>query len=181
SSTGNSYVERVHSTLIEHFRIPKEQDKTARMIVKYPLIVLTYNDTIHSSTNFKPRDLVFGHIQSNFELFGRTPLVELKTSYIENQKQIMSKLYTDIKTKEIQRKSQVIEKLKSKIKYPQTTTVQTTKGYEHLKPRTKIKQKFKPVNLVSDQGQIVLADTGKKIHKSNLKIRKYQENQNEDP
>ena len=57
----NSIVERFHSTLIEHLRILRQTTSncSAFQLMKYALI--GYNNTIHSSTNFTPFELTFGH------------------------------------------------------------------------------------------------------------------------
>ncbi|KAF2889541.1 hypothetical protein ILUMI_16632 [Ignelater luminosus] len=179
-STGNSYVERTHSTIIEHFRLMKQQDKNVLVANKYPLIVLAYNDTIHSSTKLKPRDIVFGHIQQNYELFERQPQEQLKNNYVERQREIMQILYQQIKEREQLRKQTANEKAKEKLNEDKTKDIHNKEGFENLKPRVKIQHKFKPMKIVADSGQVVITDKDKKVHKSDLKVRKYRENHDED-
>lgn len=58
SHTGNSDVERLHSTLLEHIRILKDLDKNQDIEEIVVRAVGYYNNTIHSLTKLKPIDFI---------------------------------------------------------------------------------------------------------------------------
>ncbi|ERL91686.1 hypothetical protein D910_09013 [Dendroctonus ponderosae] len=62
NSNSNSPVERFHSTLIEHYRCIKQENKqlTPEQIIRRAL--LGYNNSIHSVTKFTPFEIIKGHI-----------------------------------------------------------------------------------------------------------------------
>ncbi|KAK9688505.1 hypothetical protein QE152_g35249 [Popillia japonica] len=57
----NGCVERLHSTLIEHMRILKEQHKDEIIEKLMKLAIIGYNNTIHSITGLTPLELTLGH------------------------------------------------------------------------------------------------------------------------
>uniref|UniRef100_A0AB38Z1R9 RNA-directed DNA polymerase n=1 Tax=Pitica errantivirus TaxID=3078414 RepID=A0AB38Z1R9_9VIRU len=61
SSESNGQIERVHSTVIEIFNTNKQKFKTmgTKSIIK--LSVALYNNTIHSSTQYTPNEIIFNH------------------------------------------------------------------------------------------------------------------------
>lgn len=61
NSTGNSPVERFHSTLTELARIIYDQDKSQTLKDVVDGAVLAYNNSIHSVTNLTPFELLNGH------------------------------------------------------------------------------------------------------------------------
>lgn len=74
-STGNSPVERLHSTITETYRIIHQKYKASELPLDHDEIlsevIMTYNNSIHSATKLTP-----------FELFyGRTPTFEKNLSY----------------------------------------------------------------------------------------------------
>lgn len=56
----NGAVERFHSTLIEHYRVSKLASPNLKPIVRVKQCVISYNNTIHSATNFTPQELLLG-------------------------------------------------------------------------------------------------------------------------
>lgn len=58
----NGMIERVHSTIIEHIRILKQQLPKEPIIRLMRYAVIFYNNSIHSVTKFKPEELINGHV-----------------------------------------------------------------------------------------------------------------------
>lgn len=60
----NSPIERFHSTISEIIRLQRltNKDDTIQTLMKYSLIA--YNNSIHSTTGYTPRELLFGHTES---------------------------------------------------------------------------------------------------------------------
>lgn len=174
SSTGNSPVERVHSTIHEHNRLLQEKYKNQSILKYYPLIVLVYNDTLHSNTNQKPRNLLFGHF-SDVDSFDRNPEHELMQSYIKNHREITNTLYRQIYEKQLETKTKVIDKLNQNRQKPKILT--HGKAYQKIKHnQSKDKPKFKAISIVSDSSNsapIIRTTENKKVHHKDLKLRKY--------
>ncbi|KAF2887019.1 hypothetical protein ILUMI_19154 [Ignelater luminosus] len=126
----------------------KHRDKIRAVELDYMRRSSTGNSVVERTHN-----LIFGHIQENVEIFERNPDIELKHSYLKLQKEQMQILYENIKEKEISRKENLVNKLKNKSGVHETKTIDPIVGYEHLKPRVKNQQKFKPINIVSDDKQ----------------------------
>lgn len=57
----NGMVERFHSTILEHLRILKLEERNEPVINLMPYAVLGYNSSIHSFTKCRPIDLITGH------------------------------------------------------------------------------------------------------------------------
>ena len=116
SSTGNSPVERFHSTIIEIYRILLSQspNKNASKLMTETIII--YNNTIHSTTNFTPMELKNGHYQIR-EIFPENvniPLHEYIQQQNENYKNLCNKIYTKNHTAKIK----IIERLNKNRKDP---------------------------------------------------------------
>lgn len=81
SSESNGQIERVHSTIIEIFNCNKYKFKgmQTKSIVK--VAVSLYNDSVHSSTKFKPNEIVFNqnNINNPEELIAQTQKIFLET------------------------------------------------------------------------------------------------------
>lgn len=88
----NGIVERFHSTILEHLRILKIENKSESVINLMPYALLAYNNTIHSFTKCRPIEVVTGHFDP------RDPLdidlsVHLLQQYVVNHRDKMSKVY----------------------------------------------------------------------------------------
>lgn len=113
----NSMIERVHSTLIENFRIIREQHKkeTPKQIITYAII--GYNNTIHSATKHTPFELIYGHTSTRdpFDLQLSNTYYE---EYVTNHKNKLHALYRTIKEDMHKTKEQLIDKRNKSVKDP---------------------------------------------------------------
>lgn len=85
SHTGNSDIERLHSTLLEHIRILKNTNNSLELEEIMIKAVGFYNNSIHSSTNIKPLDFI-NRGDIDFE--------KVKNYNYKKKKQVINKLNT---------------------------------------------------------------------------------------
>lgn len=55
-------VERFHSTLTEHLRLLNNESKE-QVQIQIPKAIIAYNSTKHSATQFKPLEIINGHLE----------------------------------------------------------------------------------------------------------------------
>lgn len=97
---GNSPVERFHSSLLEHYRLLKQQHPNDTDIMPY--ILIAYNNSIHSATSFTPFELVYGHTDlRDPSLLTNRPMYQ---DYSTSHKQKLDALYKQITEKTIEGK-----------------------------------------------------------------------------
>lgn len=103
----NSPVERFHSTLIEHLRLLRNEHGDDPNLMKYAIIA--YNNSIHSTTNFTPYELVLGHTNSRdpSELINKS----FYSDYVSNHHEKLKALYKDVTQKSKEIKTKIIEKI----------------------------------------------------------------------
>lgn len=104
-----SIVERFHSTLIEIYRLAKYDQKCtdAASIMTYS--IMAYNNTIHSTTELTPFEIVFGHTDSNKLFDGDFEKAYMQQLLSEHAKRTTF-LYKYISDKMVERKQQIREK-----------------------------------------------------------------------
>lgn len=90
--SSNSPVERLHSTLIEQYRLFENKVPEHK---KMQYCILAYNNTIHSNLKMTPNEIVFGHTENRnpFDLeFDQTFL----TDYVNAHKTKMKNVYRNL-------------------------------------------------------------------------------------
>lgn len=112
----NSPIERFHSTIGEMIRLQKLTDKSDSPTLMRNAI-LAYNNTIHSSTNFTPFELLYGHTN------GRNPLElyytkELYQDYVEKHKKQMENAQKLVSLRLEADKEQVAQRLNKNAETP---------------------------------------------------------------
>lgn len=95
----NALIERLHSTLLEHYRL-LEGPADERM----QQAIIAYNNTIHSSTNLTPLEIVLGHTAT------RNPFDMLYTK----------EYYQDLVNKHVKAMEEVYNKLHDKLRQEKT-------------------------------------------------------------
>lgn len=106
----NGMVERLHSTLLEHLRILKLENRGESVINLMLYAVLAYNGSIHSFTKCRPIDIITGHFDP------RDPLdinltEHLLQQYIQKHRNRMIKVYETLNETSIHRRTQIIENI----------------------------------------------------------------------
>lgn len=105
----NSPIERFHSTIAEIIRIQRmtNKDDPIQLIMKYAIIA--YNNAIHSTTGYTPRELLFGHTASRNPLELYYPK-EFYQDYVLNHRKNAEAVQECIAAHVSKNKEQVIEK-----------------------------------------------------------------------
>lgn len=162
NSNSNSPVERFHSTLIEHYRCLKEENKQYSPPELMKRVVLAYNNSIHSVTKFTPFEILKGHINSQnpFDLNDHLII----SNYVQNHKENTKLLYNKIQEKNAQVKEKIIAKRNENREEPPNFENQKI-AYIKTKARSKDLPKFKKVN-VKGQTKIKLITPKGSYHKS---------------
>lgn len=169
NSTGNSPVERFHSTLTEIIRIIYNQNKSKPISEIMDEALITYNNSIHSTTKLTPFELISGHYnQSNplnikfNQLIGQDYLQEHKNNY--------ETLARVVRERNLETKQKLINKLNEKrIDPPDFET--NEKIYEFENRRNKLAPKFMEHKVV-ENNKITLFSNRRKVHKQKVQRRK---------
>lgn len=153
NSNSNGKIERFHSTLIELFRTLKTQNKELTLNDQMNIITDIYNNTFHSVTNKKPRDLIFN------------------TSNITNTEEIKNnfdKLQSAVKVELNKRKQQYEQKHVNK-EHPKELNPNEIKYIKNGQRLTKDKPPFK-ITTVKENNDLTFTDKNNiKIHKNRIK------------
>lgn len=64
NSNGNGIVERFHNTLLEMYLANRQKYNDLSLYEGLSLTTSLYNDSTHSTTNLKPREIIFGNCSS---------------------------------------------------------------------------------------------------------------------
>lgn len=171
-STGNSTVERLHTTLTVLYRIVMNHRKELHLQCEHTEILTevltTYNNAIHSSTNHTP-----------FQLFhGRTHMFEKTVTY-DNHHDYLSKLNQFRQTlyPQIQQHLQITtDKRLAKLNVDRETPIPVEENntiYRKENRRNKTTPRFSLHNVERDRGLTLITTRGQKLHKQ--KIRKHVE------
>lgn len=104
----NGMVERLHSTLLEHIRILKLNQKGEPVVNLMPYAILAYNSSIHSFTKCRPIDIITGHLDP------RDPLdINLSENtlqqYIQDHRNRMLKVYEILNESSLHNRTVLIE------------------------------------------------------------------------
>lgn len=150
----NGIIERVHSTIIEIFRCMQLEfpELTLKEIIN--IAVDKYNNTIHSVTKMKPNDIFFGRIQqTNYQslLEARTKINEDLTEQIKKNQKV--KITRENLKRNKPKKYNVGEKIYVMVKQIQGKT----------------KPLYKPEIVAKDNKVTVTTESGKRVHKSQIK------------
>jgi transposase InsO family protein len=166
----NSPVERFHSTLLEHIRLLNTQGFQEEPIQNKILYsVLAYNNSIHSVTQFKPMDLINGHISAD-NPFDLNIEKELLNDYIERHKNFTQKLYSNLNIKLADKKQKLISKRNDKREEIEITPQQEINERKFIRQKTS--NKYKPLTTVKqyDPAQkIIITNADRQIHIANIK------------
>lgn len=166
SSTGNSPVERFHSTLIEIYRILYSKNKTQDPDDLMLNSLIIYNNTIHSATQLTPIELKNGHYSKN-ELFSHHKSDKLH-DYIKKQREQYQSLCKIIQQKNLQNKQAIINKRNSDRIQPPEFRIDDI-IYEKDNRRNKLAPRFTKNQVQKNNKITVINQNNRKIHKSKIK------------
>lgn len=170
-STSNSPVERLHSTLTEIYRIihNRLKDRDHEEILNETLI--TYNNSIHSSTKFTPFEIFYGRTykfnKQRHENFHE---------YLDKLNEFQDKFFPMIKSQLEQKATKNIEKL-NKDRSDPAEIQERTNIYFKENRRNKLTPRFSKHKVRKNRHITVITTKNKKFHKSKIKKkRKFQDN-----
>lgn len=102
----NSLIERLHSTLIEHYRLLNNTPEDKKM----QYCILAYNHSIHSNLNLTPFEITFGHTD-NKNPFDIDYTKTYYHDYLSQHKVKMKNLYEALQDKQTETKEKRNEKI----------------------------------------------------------------------
>lgn len=141
----NGIVERLHSTLLEIYRITKTENPNLPVLDLIQLSIQKYNSSIHSVTKFTPLEVILPS--------SKTP-------------EIVEKVY-----KHLQKAQENALRYHNKNK-KYIPIEENLDAYETTRQRLKHKKRFKKIKISKVNKSTVKTDDGRRIHKDDLKIRK---------
>lgn len=170
NSTGNSPVERLHSTLIEALRIIKYTKPKLPFDESLDLAVLTYNNSIHSSTKLTPFEVINGIRDKTILNPSNNALNEYNATHLEE-----TNIIKNIISKQTDKLHDKLEKQNENLTDPPILTNDPV----YVK-NTQMKQKLRPTYdkkpVVEDNKLTFISQTKNnkklKYHKAKLKQRK---------
>lgn len=167
-STGNSPVERLHSTITETYRIILQKYKNSELPLDHDEIlaevIMTYNNSIHSSTKLTPFELFYGRTQS----FEKNLTYNTEHDYLRRLQDFQNHLYTMVKEKLSKDTEKRIDKLNVNRDTPDNF-IQDENIYRKECRRNKITPRFSK-RLVKQDGKVtLLTSNNQKLHKSKIK------------
>lgn len=171
NSTGNSPVERLHSTLIEIYRIlrsdPKNEEIRNNPIDLMTEAIITYNNTIHSTTKMTPLELKNGHY-TKLTIFPENNTNKTLDEYVKEHNNQYKILCKDINLQTHKNKLKVIKRLnKNRIKPLSIHPYDTV--YEKLKQRNKDLPRYEK-HIVSKNNKVTITtNKNRRIHKNKIK------------
>lgn len=168
-SESNSPVERLHSTLIEHLRLLNTQFENSSITNKMLYAILAYNHSVHSSTKFKPIEIITGHI-NNDTLLDLNVETQLLNMYTQDHKERMKTIYSKIHDTLVDKKTKTISKLNEKreLYEPEINERVLIKSKQRM---SKLKNKYTPqtISKIDRERKTVATNKADKKHISSIR------------
>lgn len=153
NSNSNGIVERFHSTLIELYRTLKSKYNELPINDQMNIITDIYNNTFHSATKKKPRDIIFN-----------TANITNVADLIEQS----NKIHSAVKL-ELDKRKQIYEQKYENREHPKQINLNDTKYVKIAQRLTKDKDVYKTVTVTQDNGPTFKDANNVKIHKNRIK------------
>lgn len=165
----NGAIERFHSTILEHIRLLQEKHKQAPITELMLFAVLAYNNSIHSSTDKKPIEIINGHLD-NRDPFDLQLEKSCLQNYISKHKEMTTDLYAKINEKLNSKQISVINKRNEPLEPP----LDYEEGHAFyssnpLAARHKDQPRYVTRNVSKNLGIKVSDHKGLEYHKRNIR------------
>lgn len=163
TSTGNSSIERFHSTLIEHLRNLKEKYPTATKQDILNKAIILYNNSIHSTTNLTPNSIIFPTRNM------RTNENTIINDYLKRDKILRDLINNELSKRLENEKVKRLDKLNQSRKEPEKLNDSDLITIQHRRVRPKkLDKPFMNALVTGDQEVTVNTNKGK-YHKRKVK------------
>lgn len=163
NSTGNSPVERFHSTLKELCSIIQLQNPSNTIPETVQTAIIAYNNSIHSTTGMTPFQLFNGHYHPD------TPHYGTELEYVHQHRETFTKLYDQIAQTSANNKEKIITKL-NKLRKPPDKISTGIPIFVKKPKRSKVNPEYKKETVIqtTDNSPIIITNKGK-VHLSKIK------------
>lgn len=162
----NGTIERLHSTLLEHLRIIDNKHPKTTPCEQMTYAIIGYNNSIHATTNLKPVDVYYGHIDNN-EILTINLNEKFLTDYVQNHRAITKTLYQNVQENIHNKKQKTTEKINETRKQPPNYP-DNTQAYIKTNPRLKHDPRAKKATVQTDCNLKVKTSKGT-YHKQQIK------------
>lgn len=166
SSTGNSPVERFHSTITELIRIIHNSNKNILVEEIMNEAIITYNNSIHSVTKLTPFELKSGHY-ANTSPFPKNNNDNTNHDYLTEHIKTYNQLCKIIHDKSLNNKKKTIDRLNKDRNDPLDFEPDEI-IYETDNRRTKVAPKFIKHKIVTNN-KVTVSTNKRKVHKQKIK------------
>jgi serine/threonine-protein phosphatase PP1 catalytic subunit len=157
-SESNGLVERFHSTVAEIFRCVRPQYADLNDKEIFLIACTLYNNTIHSATNLKPREIFYGLRDGEERPLNIGKMIEERNKFYDEV----------ILANEKTRSRDLLYHNKDRERQPHIEQNKTIyKKVQGIKRKTK--EKYFQTRAMEDRGRITLDSTGREVHKENIK------------
>lgn len=166
SSTGNSPVERLHSTLLETIRILRiKKGQTTPVNELLDLATLAYNNSIHSSTKLTPFEIINGIRDTTILKPSNRAITDYNLER-QNETKIINEIISEQKNKLTEKHNKANQ---NKPDPPQITGPTYIKNNQR---KTKLQPAYDKVNATNQNKLTFTTNKKMKYHKSKVKLRK---------
>lgn len=157
----NSFIERLHSTLLEKLRIINLKNPNESPSNQMITAIWIYNQSIHTSTGFSPFSILYGPYQHELSFSMTDELYENYNLKRKNElKPFIDQIYQKAKNKEQNVLDKINAQRESTIDIPENTVLYVTKPQPQSKHKTLYKKATlldkdeNTVNLVTPHGNV---------------------------
>lgn len=157
-SESNGTVERFHSTVAEIFRCIQTDYQDLSKKEKFRIACTLYNNTIHSATKLKPREIFYG-IKDGVE----------RSLDISKMLEDRNKFYDEVILQLEKTKNRDLAYHNKKRQFPPAVEKDQVVFNRVQGIKKKTKEQFLPVTAIENKDRIVIESSGRQIHKENIK------------
>lgn len=157
-STSNGTVERFHSTLGEIYRCTKPTYPDLNDKELFKIACTLYNNTIHSATKAKPREIFYGLKDGDERPLDLDKILEQRNKFFDEI------IYESNNTKNKNLVYHNNSREDPPVLLEEDTVYKKVQGIKN-----KEKERYRPVKVVEDNGRTFTDHSGRAIHKDNIR------------
>lgn len=165
NSTGNSTVERFHSTIIEIYRVLKAKNSKDDPETLMTNAIITYNNSIHSVTHMTPIELKNGHYFQGNTI--PEPIPKNFKHLVEKHRKDYEQILKLIENRNLETKRKLIDKANQRRVKPPSLKIGNN-IYRKTNRRNKVTPRFDRLTVLKNNKVTVQTNQGK-VHKAKLK------------